>query len=257
MAENKKIKNATKNTVDGINFKSRLEAMIYKTLKEQGFNVEYEPKKFVIWKGYIPTVPFYDKDPKTGLLKPNRDKLIDMTYTPDFCLTYGKLLVIIEAKGLENDRFPIKKKMFRKYLEKYSEYFERPVVYFELYSKKQLLQAIELIKIMEKIIQIRGMLEFLPTKKDQKIANDLLDKRKFVELKELVDSDVRKLSNRKLQLIPKIDDDGNLLEEPSKEYTEAEERYNKLKELQAEVDIQAAAFEDPDEESYYIPEDYD
>ena len=87
MAENKKIKNATKNTVDGINFKSRLEAMIYKTLKEQGFNVEYEPKKFIIWKGYIPTVPFYDKDHKTGLLKPNRDKLIDMTYTPDFALT--------------------------------------------------------------------------------------------------------------------------------------------------------------------------
>lgn len=145
MAENKKIKNATQNTVDGIEFKSRLEAMIYKVLKENGFDPKYEPWKFTIWEGYRPKVPFYDRDSKTGLLKNNTTKLIDMTYTPDFCFDYGNLFVIVEAKGLENDRFPIKKKLFRKSLEEW----KTPVIYFEIYSKKQLLQAIEIIKNYE------------------------------------------------------------------------------------------------------------
>ena len=142
---NKKIKNATQNTVDGINFKSRLEAIIYKILKEKGFDPKYEPFKFTIWEGYRPTVPFYDRNSNTGLLRCNKKKLISITYTPDFCFEYKNLFVIIEAKGMENDVFPIKKKLFRKYLESW----KRPVVYFEIYSKKQLLQAIEIIKCYE------------------------------------------------------------------------------------------------------------
>ena len=142
MVENKKIKNATQNTVDGINFKSRLEAMIYRVLRENGFDPKYEPWQFVIWEGYRPTVPFYDRDSQTGLLKLNSKKIIDITYTPDFCFDYNGIIIIIEAKGLENDRFPMKKKMFRKFLEEWG----KPVLYFELYSKKQLLQAIEIIK---------------------------------------------------------------------------------------------------------------
>ena len=139
---NKKIKNATQNTVDGINFKSRLEAIIYKILKEKGFDPKYEPFKFTIWEGYRATVPFYDRNLNTGLLRCNKKKLIDITYTPDFCFEYKNLFVIIEAKGMENDVFPIKKKIFRKYLETW----KKPVIYFEIYSKKQLLQAIEIIK---------------------------------------------------------------------------------------------------------------
>ena len=38
MSINKKIKNATQNTYDNIQFKSRLETIIYKTLKENGIN---------------------------------------------------------------------------------------------------------------------------------------------------------------------------------------------------------------------------
>lgn len=145
MAENKKIKNATQNIYDGIQFKSRLETIIYKTLKEKGFNPKYEPCKFIIWEGYKPKVPFFDKNSKTGLLKNNNKKIIDITYTPDFCFDYNDLFIIIEAKGLENDVFPLKKKLFRKYLESW----DKPVVYFELYSKKQLLQAIDIIKSYE------------------------------------------------------------------------------------------------------------
>lgn len=139
--QNKKIKNATPNTVNNIQFKSRLEVMVYETLLQSGFKPEYEKVKYVIWKGFKPTVAFYDKDKSTGLLKLNNKKIIDITYTPDFILTVGKITIIIEVKGLENDVFPIKKKLFRRWLESQQNY-----VYFEIYSKKQLLQAIEIIK---------------------------------------------------------------------------------------------------------------
>lgn len=139
---NKKIKNATQKQFDDIQFKSSLEVLLYRTFKDAGFDIKYEPKKFVIWEGYSPLVPFYDKDTKTGLLKLNKKKLIDITYTPDFCFDIGNLLVIVEAKGFCNDTFPIKRKLFRKYLEQ----LKQPVLYFELYSKKQALEAIKIIK---------------------------------------------------------------------------------------------------------------
>ncbi len=140
--ENKKIKNASPLEYDGISFKSKLEKMIYQTLKEQGFPIEYEPHKFVLWQGFHPTVPFYDKDKYTRMLKLKSKKIIDITYTPDFVFTYNGFLVIIEAKGMENDCFYLKKKMFRKWLED-----NHPKsIYFEIYTKKQLLQAINIIK---------------------------------------------------------------------------------------------------------------
>ena len=140
--ENKKIKNASPLEYDGISFKSKLEKMTYQTLKEQGFPVEYEPHKFVLWQGFRPTVPFYDKDKSTRMLKLENKKIIDITYTPDFVFTYKGFLVIIEAKGMENDRFYLKKKMFRKWLEDNNP----KSIYFEIYTKKQLLQAINIIK---------------------------------------------------------------------------------------------------------------
>lgn len=139
---NKKIKNASPLEYDGIQFKSKLEKMIYQTLKENSLPVEYEPHKFIIWEGFRPSVPFYDKDKKTRLLKLENKKIIDITYTPDFVFNYNGYLIVLEAKGLENDRFYLKKKMFRKWLE-----INQPKsIYFEIYTKRQLLQAINIIK---------------------------------------------------------------------------------------------------------------
>ena len=140
--ENKKIKNASPLEYDGISFKSKLEKMTYQTLKEKGFLVEYEPRKFIIWEGFKPTVPFYNKDKNTRMLKQDSKKLINTSYTPDFVFKYKDYLIIIESKGMENDLFPLKKKMFRKWLEEH----EPKSIYFEIYTKKQLLQAIDVIK---------------------------------------------------------------------------------------------------------------
>ena len=73
-------------------------------------------------------------------------KIIGIRYTPDFYFKYNGLNVYIEVKGIENDVFYIKKKMFIKYLDDlYTEKGEKSI-YFEVYTKKQLLQAIEIIK---------------------------------------------------------------------------------------------------------------
>lgn len=143
--ENKKIINASPLEYDGISFKSKLEKMAYQTLKEQGFPVLYEPKKFIIWEGFRPNVPFYNKDASTRMLKMDRKKVIDISYTPDLMFEYNNHLIIIEMKGFENNTYPLKKKIFRKWLE--SNYPNS--IYFEIFTKKQLLQAINIIKNLD------------------------------------------------------------------------------------------------------------
>lgn len=141
---NKKIKNACAKSFNNIVFKSQLEVVIYKELLRAGFNPKYEERKFVIWEGIKPTKPFYNRDIQTKMLKLDMGKMRDITYTPDFTFEYKNHLIIIEAKGFENDTFPIKKKLFRGLLEK----METSVIYLEVYTKKQLLQAIEILKTL-------------------------------------------------------------------------------------------------------------
>lgn len=138
---NKKIKNASKLTVNGITFKSKLEVNVYNTLKAQGFQVEYEPKTFIIWEGFRPTVPFYDRSGKGDCLLLQKNKIIDIRYTPDFIVGYKGFTIFIEAKGMENDVFYIKKKLFRSLLEEMND-----VMYFEVRSKKETLEAVKIIK---------------------------------------------------------------------------------------------------------------
>ena len=160
---NKKIRNATQSISGGITFKSKLEKSIYDTLLEQGFNPKYEPITFVIWEGFRPTIPYYDRETNyqrdvrlaasggssAKMLVRKKARIINVQYTPDFYFKYNDLNVYIEAKGMENDVFYLKKKMFIKYLDDlYLEKGEKSI-YFEVYTRKQLLQAIEIIKNYE------------------------------------------------------------------------------------------------------------
>lgn len=139
---NKKVLNAKPLTYKGIKFKSHLEVLVYTELVKEGFKPQYEPKTYVLWEGFKPTVPFYDVDKETKLLKLNDKKIIDIRYTPDFRFEYKGTTIYIEAKGKENDVYYIKKKLFRNYLERN----EKKSMYFEVHTKKQLLQAINIIK---------------------------------------------------------------------------------------------------------------
>lgn len=158
---NKKIRNATQSCLGRITFKSQLEKSIYNTLLQQGFEPQYEPTTFTLWDGFEPITPYYDKETDKQKAKRLSDgidtraskiliqktgKIVGIRYTPDFYFKYNDLNVYIEAKGIENDVFYIKKKMFIKYLDNlYIEQGEKSI-YFEVYTKKQLLQAIEIIK---------------------------------------------------------------------------------------------------------------
>lgn len=142
---NHKVKNATPLEYNNIQFKSRLEVMIYKILLQEGFNVQYEPTKYIIWEGFKPNVSFYNKDKKTRMLKLDNKRLIDITYTPDFVFEYKDTTIVIEAKGFENDTFPIKKKLFRKWLENQNSQGNK-YIFFEIFTKRQLMQAIDIIK---------------------------------------------------------------------------------------------------------------
>ena len=185
--ENKKIRNATSRVFDGEHFKSQLEVTIYRTLKENGITALYEETTFEFVPRLRPTVPFFNRVKKVfGLdMKPVQP----ITYTPDFTFTYGDILVIIEAKGYENDVYPVKKNLFRRHLEGLSQ----PVMYFEIRTKKELLEALRIIKMeTPKIRKIRKLLNSLP-EKDIPIGHKLLEARDMDELQNLVSSAITKI----------------------------------------------------------------
>lgn len=135
---NKKVRNATIIEYDGIKFKSKMEAKVYKELIDSGFDVAYENIKFVLVEGFKPSTAFYIPD-KQKNLKLDTIKVKDITYTPDFTVTIDDKLVVIEVKGKPNDTYPLKRKLFRKYMEECS----YPIVFFEIHTIKQLKIAIE------------------------------------------------------------------------------------------------------------------
>lgn len=141
MVENKKIRNARESVFNDIHFKSKLEESFYKTLVAAGLEPGYEQTKFVLARGFKPTVPFFNRS-KSKVFRMDMAKVRDITYTPDFIILYNGTMFIIEAKGIENDTFPLKKKLFRRLLES----MEMPCVYFEVRTKRELLEVIKIIK---------------------------------------------------------------------------------------------------------------
>ena len=119
MAGNKKIRGATKTNSLGITFKSQLEKCFYKTLLELGFNPKYEPKTFAVCEGFTAITPFYDRetdtqrdkrDPKSSKILVEKSHIVQpIRYTPDIYFEYKGIDVWVEAKGIENDVFYIKK----------------------------------------------------------------------------------------------------------------------------------------------------
>lgn len=115
LKKNKKIKNATECKLDGIKFKSKQERSIYKYLLSVGVKPFYESKTFIIWDSEKFTVPFYDKYGKVFQKIERKPTLV--RYTPDFIFKVGETTVYLEVKGMKNDVFNYKAKLFRRVLE--------------------------------------------------------------------------------------------------------------------------------------------
>ena len=196
--ENKKIQNAHPNKYKGISFKSETEKRIYKALRSYGINPDYEANTFVLSPRMRPTIPFYNRTKEKGfhlIMEP----ISPITYTPDFTFTLNGIFVIVEVKGFENDVFPVKRNLFRKYLET----VDYPVMYFEVRNKRELLQSLECVKMESPILNsIRKLIPKLP-EKDIAIANRYLEKRDFDSLQDLVDSAIVRIKKDKRKDSPK------------------------------------------------------
>ena len=149
--ENKKIKNATECSYNGIKFKSELEKKSYIMLQSEGFNPEYEAHTFNVLDGKKFSVPCYDvhndRKLKRNVWGKNDYKSQSIKYTPDFIFfitnsSGARIMIVVECKGFPNDRYIYVKKLFRKWLEDNSPHS----MFFEVHNQKQLKAAIEIIK---------------------------------------------------------------------------------------------------------------
>lgn len=136
MAGNKKIRNATECSADGINFKSILERTVYLYLKSVGIIPKYEAVRFPIWDRDKFSVPYYDRYGKT--FKKITRKPTIVHYTPDFIFTINDTIVYLEVKGFKNDVVPYKIRLFRELLEELSKNSDKKLCYAVVYSLKDL-----------------------------------------------------------------------------------------------------------------------
>ena len=89
---NKKVINATEVTVNGVKYRSKLEARCAQILKENNISFEYEPLKIE----YIPKFEYYGEKYRAAFYTP--DSIIDNKY-------------ILEMKGWKTDTYRYKKKL--------------------------------------------------------------------------------------------------------------------------------------------------
>ena len=101
-------------TFDGIKFASGLEKYMYQALKKAKIKAEYEGKTYIVQEGFEFKNESYERQSngKGELVNRGSKKVLPIKYTPDF--VSGSF--IIECKGRANESFPIRWKMFKKYV---------------------------------------------------------------------------------------------------------------------------------------------
>ena len=147
--ENAKVINATPCSYNGIDFKSKLEMNIYKAIESEGYVPLYEPITFTIWNGFKPRIPFYKKNKSSRKMALENTKIRDITYTPDIIFYAGTRMILVEVKpDYENDVFPYKKKLFRRFLETQFEGIseEHMPIYVQVGTIKHLKDFIRILK---------------------------------------------------------------------------------------------------------------
>jgi hypothetical protein len=144
---NNKVKNAKVCTYQGIIFKSKLELTCYKKLLEAGLEAHYEPRKILLLKGFrMKHTRLYAPITIRGVGKSfglNKRPIMDMTYTPDFFIeNYKGYDIYFDTKGMPNETYPLKKKLFLAWAENQS----RDILFFEPHTLTQIMKSIQIIK---------------------------------------------------------------------------------------------------------------
>jgi len=101
-------------TFDGINFASGLEKHMYIALKKAKIKAVYEGKTYVVQEGFEFKNKSYERqgNGKGEMVNRGCKKILPIKYTPDFISDS----FIIECKGRANESFPMRWKMFKKYV---------------------------------------------------------------------------------------------------------------------------------------------
>ena len=105
---------AKKVSLDGIQFASGLEKYMYQALKKAKIHAIYEGATFELQKGFMFDVDSYERqgNGKGTMINRGQKKILNIKYTPDFV----RPSFIIECKGRANESFPLRWKMFKKYV---------------------------------------------------------------------------------------------------------------------------------------------
>ena len=105
---------AKKVTYDGIKFASGLEKYMYVVLKKAKIKAIYEGQTYTIQEGFIFENESYERQSngKGELVNRGCKKILPIRYTPDFISDS----FIIECKGRANESFPMRWKLFKKYV---------------------------------------------------------------------------------------------------------------------------------------------
>ena len=126
-------------TVDGIQFASGLEKYMYLALKEAKIDARYEGETYVLQDSFVFNNKSYEKQSngKGDFKNRGEKKILNIKYTPDFVSPS----FIIECKGRANESFPIRWKMFKKYVK----HNMKHVTLYKPQNQKECDQVIELI----------------------------------------------------------------------------------------------------------------
>ena len=101
-------------TFDGITFASGLEKYMYIALKKAKIHADYEGATFVLQEDFKFEIDSYERQAngKGDMVNRGQKKIQSIKYTPDFVSSS----FIIECKGRANESFPMRWKMFKKYV---------------------------------------------------------------------------------------------------------------------------------------------
>ena len=130
---------AKKVTFDGIKCASGLEKYMYQALKKAKIKAKYEGQTYVVQEGFMFNTDSYERQAngKGDMVNRGQKKILNIKYTPDFVSDS----FIIECKGRANESFPIRWKMFKKYVKEH----KLPVTLYKPQNQKECDQVIKLI----------------------------------------------------------------------------------------------------------------
>jgi len=130
---------AKKVSFDGINFASGLEKYMYLALKNAKIKADYEGKTYIVQDGFEFNNKSYERqgNGKGDFRNRGEKKILPIKYTPDFVSSS----FIIECKGRANESFPLRWKMFKKYVKAHMPH----VIIYKPQNQKECDRVIELI----------------------------------------------------------------------------------------------------------------